>query len=122
MTHLTPGTCGPFAVKMKSNAGLPKNALEARCTTSPQITKKVHDGRGAYHAGVAERLIAYCAHELLELAGRAGNLRLVKRVMRTRSELVHEQPLIAGDEHLHGEQPFDGELRCDAARDLRRFG
>src|SRR4051812_39951861 len=107
---------------MKTNAGLPKNALEARCTTSPQIAKKVHDGRGAYYAGVAERLIADRADELLELAGRAADLRLVKRVMRTRSELVDQQPLIAGDEHLDGEQTLDGEFRCDAAGDLRRLG
>ncbi|MND05566.1 hypothetical protein D3C83_264390 [compost metagenome] len=42
---------------------------------------------------------------------------MVKRVVRPRRELVHEQLAVREDEHLDGEQSDDTELLGDRARE-----
>src|SRR5262245_29982443 len=105
---------------MKADAGSREGALEWRrpVVLEPEVAKQVVDRAGAQRSRVAEGEIAHGAHDLLELAGRARHLGLVKRVVWARSKLIDEQLVIVEYEHLDGEDAFELERRRDAARDF----
>src|SRR3990172_2486984 len=71
--------------------------------------------------GIAERQARDGAYELLELARRAGVDRPVARVVRPRRDLVDEQALIVGNEHLDREQAHELEALSDRPGDRLRL-
>ena len=80
---------------MNANSRLRERRLESRRAVLPELAEQIEDRARPQHARVAERQIAHRANELLELTRRARDFGLVKRVVRTRRELVDEQRSVA---------------------------
>src|SRR5476649_513832 len=98
---------------MQANARVREGRFEMWRAAVPQIAEQIEDRAGPEHARVSEGQVAHRAHELLELARRAGDLGLVKGVVGARRELVHEQAPIAEQEQLDGEDALEPELQRD---------
>src|SRR5512146_95758 len=105
MAHLAPDTRPGLAVKMQSYAWPRERRLEAgwAVVSQPQVAEEIVDRARAERARLSQRQVAHRADELLELARRAGDLGLVKRVVRTRRQLVDEQAVVAEEKQLDGE-------------------
>src|SRR5690349_20646346 len=90
VAHFTSGTGGFLSIEVETNPRLAQHALERRISVLPEIAEEVDDRCGAKDGGVAERKVADRSNELLELARRTRCFGLVKGVVRSRSQLVHQ--------------------------------
>src|SRR5215831_6246836 len=88
MSHLAARASASLSIEMQAHAGLRQRGLERRWPMLPQFAEQVEDCSRPKHGRVAQRKIANRADDLLELARRTGNFRLVIRVVRSRRQLV----------------------------------
>jgi hypothetical protein len=95
VSHLSSGTRSAFSVEVEPYARHGEHALERRFAVCPQLAKQIENRAWPSDARVTEGKIAGSANELLELACRAGDFRLVKGIVRPRRELVDEKRSIA---------------------------
>jgi hypothetical protein len=84
----------------------------------PEVAEQVHDRGRTDDTGVAQWEVANRARELLELAGGAGALAGVIRVVRARCELVHEEVAGGGEEQLHRDHAMQADRFGDSTSDV----
>ena len=106
---------------MQPHTRVRESGVERRRSISPEFAEQVENGAGPNNARVAEWKIAHRAHELLELARGAGDFGFMERVVRPRSELIHQQSIVAEQEQLHRHEALELKLESDVARDLFRL-
>src|SRR5689334_1978833 len=82
VTHLSSRSCLFLPVQVKPRASDLERTVERERTIEPEIAKQVHDRRWSQDLRIAQWNVADGAGELLELTRRAGELRLVIRIVR----------------------------------------
>src|SRR5690606_5425270 len=117
VSHLPSGTRSALAIQVEVDAGDLQRGAPVRLAVGPDVAEDVDHGRGGAEVGGAERKIADRTDQLLELAGGAAIQGAVVAVVRTRRELVDQQPSVARVEEFDGEQPLQREGFGDATRD-----
>src|SRR5574338_566255 len=103
---------------MQFDVGMPQHLFPLRLSLLPEIAQQVHHYRRSMHGSTAKGHSAKYAHLLLELRGNAGIDRVMSAIMRTRSDLIHQQAPVREHKKLDAQYAAIIQLPGNANRNI----